>query len=235
MDHDLIDQARRLAAARFPDALAVVLGGSAAAGRATASSDLDLAVLVPDGGESLRETVRFEGRLAELFVHTRAGLAEIFAADVASRRAVMQSIYADGLALHDPSGDGAAARDRAAADLLAGPPALGADAVEAKRYGLTDLLLDLADRQDPDEALAIGAAALGTATELLCDHHRAWVGGGKWLPRRLRAADPELGGALLAGHRRLCASGEPDRLVAAAGQVLGLVGGPLAEGYRRTW
>ncbi|MGW3045963.1 nucleotidyltransferase domain-containing protein [Kitasatospora sp. NPDC001159] len=45
----MIDQARRLVADRFPDALAVVLGGSTAAGRATATSDLDLAVLVADG------------------------------------------------------------------------------------------------------------------------------------------------------------------------------------------
>ncbi|MFB9530328.1 nucleotidyltransferase domain-containing protein [Nonomuraea roseola] len=85
MNADPIDQARRLACDRFPDALAVTLAGSAAAGRATARSDLDIAVLVEDGGETGRETIRFEGRAVELFVHTRAGLADLFAADVAAR------------------------------------------------------------------------------------------------------------------------------------------------------
>ncbi|MFF7995700.1 nucleotidyltransferase domain-containing protein [Kitasatospora xanthocidica] len=69
----MIDQARRLVGDRFPDALAVLLAGSAATGTATVTSDLDLAVLVADGGETHRETVRFEGRAVELFVHTGTG------------------------------------------------------------------------------------------------------------------------------------------------------------------
>ncbi|MEW2414779.1 nucleotidyltransferase domain-containing protein [Streptomyces sp. NPDC046866] len=230
-----LDLARSIVHDRFPAALAAVLAGSTAAGRATASSDLDLAVLVADGGETYRETVRVEGRLVELFVHTREGLAELFAADVASRRAVLQSMYATGLVLVDTGGEAGRARALAEADLLAGPPELGADAVETKRYVLTDALDDLADAQDPYERLAVGGTVLGHAAELLFDHHRAWAGGGKWLPRRLREADPERGGALLAGHRALCGSGDPTGLAEAAAQVLALVGGPLRDGYRRTW
>ncbi|MGW1399747.1 hypothetical protein ACWCRF_13940 [Streptomyces sp. NPDC002405] len=41
----------------------MVLAGSTAAGRATTSSDLDIAVLVGDGGETCRETLRFEDAL----------------------------------------------------------------------------------------------------------------------------------------------------------------------------
>lgn len=125
----MIDQARRLVADRFPDALAVVLAGSTAAGRATATSDLDLAVLVAGGGESYRETVRFEGRLAELFVHTEAALAELFAADLGSRRATVQSMYATGLLLVDSHGAGARLRRRAEAELRQGPAALDAGTV----------------------------------------------------------------------------------------------------------
>ncbi|KOU52107.1 hypothetical protein ADK55_17785 [Streptomyces sp. WM4235] len=117
MDADPIDLARRLARDLFPEALAVVLAGSTASGRATPSSDLDVAVLVGDDGETLR----------------------------------------------------------------------------------------------------------------------AWAGGGKWLPRRLLAADAERGSALLEGHLRLCRSEDPTPLVDAASRILDLVGGPLREGYRRTW
>ncbi|MER6299883.1 nucleotidyltransferase domain-containing protein [Kitasatospora sp. NPDC001539] len=231
----MIDQAGRLVADRFPDARAVLLAGSSAAGCATATSDLDLAVLVTDGGETYRETVRFEGRLAELFVHTEAGLAELFAADAASRRATMQSMYATGLLLADPYGAGARARARAETDLREGPPALDRATLETLRYGLTDQVDDLVDARDAVERLVVAGEVLRAAADLLCDHHRAWVGGGKWLPRRLLVADRELGAALLDGHRLVCGSGPVEPLAAAARRVLELVGGPLAEGYRRTW
>ncbi|MGW0391824.1 nucleotidyltransferase domain-containing protein [Streptomyces sp. NPDC003042] len=235
MDEDPIDQARRLVRDRFPDALAVVLAGSTATGRATASSDLDIAVLIEDGGVTCRETVRFEGRVVELFVHTRAGLVELFAADVASRRAVLQSMYVSGLVLVDSNGEAGRARALAEADLREGPPALAPETVDTKRYGLTDALDDLADADDPIERLAVAAFVVDAAADLLCDHHDAWIGGGKWLPRRLLEADPQRGAALLQGHLRLCESGDPAVLIGAASKVLDLVGGPLREGYRRTW
>lgn len=235
METDLVAQARRLAGELFPDALAVILAGSAAAGRATASSDLDIAVLVADGGETYRETIRFEGRLVELFVHTRTGRGELFAGDVASRRGVLQNMYAAGRVLVDVDGEAGRGRELAEADLREGPPALDPETVETKRYGLTDALDDLADAGDREERLAVASVVLGTAAELLLDHHRAWTGGGKWLPRRLRAADERRGGALLEAHLHLSETGDPAALLAAAAEVLALVGGPLREGYRRTW
>ncbi|MFF3673724.1 nucleotidyltransferase domain-containing protein [Streptomyces sp. NPDC002120] len=235
MHPDPIDQARRLVRSRFPGALSVVLAGSTATGRSTASSDLDIAVLVEDGGVTYRETIRFEERLVELFVHTRTGLLELFAADVAARRAVLQNMYASGLILVDSNGEAGRARALAEADLRTGPPALEPETVETRRYGLTDALDDLADASDPVERLAVAGYVVSTAADLLCDHHHAWIGGGKWLPRRLLEADPQRGAALLEGHHHVCGSGDPAALISAAWKVLDLVGGPLREGYRRTW
>ncbi|MFD9597829.1 nucleotidyltransferase domain-containing protein [Kitasatospora sp. NPDC059973] len=235
MTPDPVDQARRLACDRFPDALVVILAGSTAAGRATASSDLDIAVLIGDGGETCRETIRFEGRVVELFIHTRAGLVDLFAADVAARRAVLQSMYATGLVLVDTNGEAGRARALADADLREGPPSLEPETVETKRYGLTDALDDLADAGDQIERLAVAGFVLNAAADLLCDYHHAWIGGGKWLPRRLLEADAERGAALLEGHLHLCESGDPGLMIDAASGILNLVGGPLREGYRRTW
>ncbi|MBT2453128.1 nucleotidyltransferase domain-containing protein [Streptomyces sp. ISL-43] len=235
MDLDRIDLARRLVRDRFPDALAVFLAGSTAVGRATASSDLDIAVLIGDSGETYRETLRFEGRVVELFIHTRAGLVDLFAADVAVRRAVLQSMYATGLVLVDRDGEAGRARALAETDLRKGPPALEPETVETKRYGLTDALDDLGDAGDPIERLAVAGFVLNAAADLLFDHHHAWTGGGKWLPRRLLEADGVRGAALLEGHLHLCESGDPERLIDAALKILNLVGGPLREGYRRTW
>lgn len=235
MHHDPIDQARRLIHNHFPGALAVVLAGSTVSGRATASSDLDIAVLIASGGETYRETLRFEGRVVELFVHTRAGLRDLFAADFATRRAVMQSMYATGLVLVDVDGEAGRARALAETDLHQGPAELDPDTVETKRYGLTDALDDLRDATDVFERLAIAGFVVNTAADLLCDHHRAWTGSGKWLPRRLLEADPERGAALLDAHVRLYETKDPAPLIETASAILDLAGGPLREGYRRVW
>ncbi|MEY9211628.1 nucleotidyltransferase domain-containing protein [Thermobifida halotolerans] len=235
MRADPVDQARRIAAGRFPHALAAVLAGSTAAGRATAASDLDIAVLLPEPERTRRETIRFEGRLVELFVHTANGLDEVFAADARSRRGIMQFMYATGIVLVDVDGHAARVRDLAEAQLRQGPPPLGAKAVETGRYLLTDALDDLGTVTDPAERLATAWTVLAKTADLLFDHHRAWTGGGKWLPRRLLEADAERGSHLLDSYRQTCETGAPNRLVDAATEVLDLVGGPLQEGYRRDW
>lgn len=109
------------------------------------------------------------------------------------------------------------------------------DAVETRRYLLTDALDDLGDSGDPFERLAVAGYVLNAAADLLLDHHRAWAGGGKWLPRRLLEAAGARGSALLEGHLRLRRSADPTLLVDATSRILDLVGGPLREGYRRTW
>jgi hypothetical protein len=203
----------------------VLLTGSTAAGTATATSDLDLLVLVGDGEVSRRETVRFDGRLAELFIHTRTGLRSVFAADKARRTATMQHMYVSGVLLH---GNVDVELALAAQDLREGPPPCPPVAVETMRYGLTDALDDLQDATDPVERAIVATVVLHGSADLLFDHRHAWRGGGKWLARRLRAADPELGDALLRGYQ----AGDP---APVARRVLDLVGGPLREGYRRVW
>ncbi|MGW9380045.1 nucleotidyltransferase domain-containing protein [Streptomyces albidoflavus] len=229
--------ARRLVEARYGEGLAAVLGGSAAGGRFTARSDLDIAVLLPEGGRNRRETVRHEGRCAEVFLHTAADLRTLFAEGCATRRATMAFLYAGSVPLHDPHGLAAERCREARALIAAGPEPLTAAERDDSRYLLTDLADDLADTegpgQDPHEQLALADRTLREAAHLLSAVRGAWSAG-KWLPRRLREADPVLGAALLDGHLAVARHGEPGPLRAAAHTVLGLVGGPLREGLVHT-
>lgn len=237
-DHDaLVRQATDLVEERFPDALGAVLGGSAAQGSASATSDLDVAVLLPDGETSRREVVRHEGRLAELFLHTRADAPRHFERDRTLRRGTVLFIYDQGRVLADPRGQLVRVRDQARAVLAAGPPPLTPEEWERGRYVLTSFMDDLADAAPAEryEQLALADFALREAAHLLTAHHGAWTGIGKWLPRRLLSADPEVGGALLEGHRAVAERADPARLLAAVEQVLGFLGGPLREGYTQRW
>ncbi|MFH9068724.1 nucleotidyltransferase domain-containing protein [Streptomyces alboflavus] len=191
--------ASRLVAARYPHALGALLGGSAARGRATASSDLDVAVLLPDREHSGREVVRHEGRVAELFLNTVADLPEFFAWDRARRRGTVLFLYDRGLPLADPRTGPADAGVRAHA---AQPKGAGVRPVH------TDLLRGRPGLHGPH----------GRRDRRRPSHAPQAV-----VRRRPRPAR---------GH----ASAErPARRAAVAEHVLGLLGGPLREGYGHRW
>ncbi|WP_411084575.1 nucleotidyltransferase domain-containing protein [Streptomyces sp. cmx-18-6] len=233
----LADEALDLVGTRFPQAVGALLGGSAAQGRATASSDLDVAVLLPDGDTGRRELLRHHGRLAELFVHTVSDVPAAFERDRFQRRGTILFLYENGLPLLDPYGHVVRARERARQILAAGPPALTPAEWERGRYLLTCFMDDLADAPPTAryEQLALADGVLREAVHLLTAHLNAWTGIGRWLPRRLLNADPVRGRALLAGHRTVAEHADPAPLATAAAQVLSLCGGPLREGYRQTW
>ncbi|MEU9500962.1 nucleotidyltransferase domain-containing protein [Streptomyces sp. NPDC048196] len=234
-------QALDLIKDRFPHALGAVLGGSAAQGRATPTSDLDVAVLLPDGDTSRREVVRHGGRLAELFLHTRADVPEHFERDRLLRRGTLLFIYDQGLPLADPHGHLARIREQARAVLAAGPPPLTPAEWERGRYVLTCFLDDLTDTSPATsptgryEQLSLADFTFREAAHLLIAHHGCWTGIGKWLPRRLLSADPVRGKALLDGHRAVAEHADPAPLAVAAEQVLDVLGGPLREGYTQRW
>ncbi|WP_433546873.1 nucleotidyltransferase domain-containing protein [Streptomyces sp. CA-294286] len=229
-----IRAAGRLVSARYPEATGAVLGGSAARGQSTASSDLDITVLLPDHGRRRREVLRHDDRLAEVFLNSRSDLRAAFAESRTTRRATALFLFADSIVLHDADGHVEALRQEAEALLAAGPDPLTRAERDAQRALLTDLVDDLAatsSHGDPHEQLAVADRVLREAAHLLTAHRRRWNGAGKWLPRRLKAADPDIGQNLLDGHLALARHADPTPLTTSVMRVLNLTGGPLREGY----
>ena len=225
---DLVALAHRIVAERFPDARAAVLAGSVAAGRATATSDLDIVVL-SGSGERVRETIRVDGVPVELFVHTDESVAYWFERERQAGGCTLAHMLATGLPLAGVEGDLLQARARE--HLAAGPPAWTREQLDHRRYALTDALDDLAGATDAGERDAVAGQVLVMAGELALGSRGAWLGTGKWLVRRLRERDPDLAAELLAGHRDAVASGAVSTLVAACDRVLDTVGGRLTEGF----
>lgn len=226
------DAVLRVVARRWPSAVAVILAGSAGAGRATPTSDRDVVVLLPPAGPVLRETLAGPP-LTELFVHTAESWQVFVTKETANRRSPLLHMCATGMLLRDAGGLGARLQREARHRWAAGPPPLGADESRDRRYVLTALIDDLAGGTDPEELLAVGTEVFAAAGELTLLRRRKWLGRGKWLVRRWTAADPEGCAAATAGLRRLAATGDPRELAAAAHRALTAAGGRVGAGYRR--
>ncbi len=229
---DAVSAAWRLVAERFPDARQAWLAGSVVRGEGTATSDLDLTVL-RDGGEVFRQSLTYDGWPVELFVHTEASIRWFVARDTARRRPSMAHLVATGLPLL-PGDSGADLQAECRAVLDAGPPPLDDDELSMLRYGLTDLLDDLADA--PGHLRTAVAVAVWTETaDLALALAGSWSGAGKWRARHLRTLDDRQGTQMadeLDAALRTALDGDPRPLTDLADAVLDRAGGRLWAGFR---
>lgn len=145
------------------------------------------------------------------------------------------AMCAEGMLLADADGLGAALQAEARERLAAGPPPASATELEDRRYALTDTLDDLHGCTDPLERTYIVADLLQRASELALLTGGHWLGGGKWLSRRLAAAEPELHSRLTAGAAAAMSNtvDGTGHFTEAVKEVLKLAGGPLWAGYSR--
>ncbi|MEU0070833.1 nucleotidyltransferase domain-containing protein [Streptomyces sp. NPDC006332] len=229
---DAIDAARAVVEEHHPDARAAFLGGSVVTGRRTATSDLDIVVLLHGAPAPYRASFRHDDWPVELFVHTEESWYAYVGREIRKRRSPLLWMCADGLLLLDTDGAGARLKDEARRLTAAGPPPVPADAVEDRRYAITDLLDDLSGSADQSERLFIATELVRRTGELALISGGSWGGGGKWLARRLESTAPGLGTRLQHAVREVL-EGRDDSLVGVVDEVLERVGGRLWEGYRR--
>ncbi|WP_328991156.1 nucleotidyltransferase domain-containing protein [Kribbella sp. NBC_01245] len=227
--------AKGLVVERFADARAAWLGGSVARGTATATSDLDITVLLVGAPAPYRESLEYGGWPVELFVHTEVSLKEFRAKDSARRRPTMMRLVGESIVLLDTDGSGRKLQVDCLEEIAAGPAPLSETDLLLRRYHVTGLLDDLLGASDNDEVAAIAAALWGDAAELLLLGNTRWTGIGKGLRRELQAYDEAQGttyaSSLLAGLRSAI-NGDPRPLAEVVEVVLATQGGRLFEGFR---
>lgn len=226
---NVLETARSIVADRFPDVRAAVLAGSFANGNATATSDLDIVVLLAGPPAPYRETVRVEGVPVELFVHTSDSKLYWYERERSEGRCTLAHMLATGVALTGPETE--ATQAEASRWIALGPEPWTAEQLDQRRYALTDALDDLVGASNPDERDAVAGQVLLMVAELALNLRVAWQGRGKWVVRQLRSADAELAEDLMLAHREAVATGQVDHLVRSGEAVLDEAGGRLTEGF----
>jgi len=223
---DPIADARALVAARFPAAVAAFLGPGILSDRRTATSDLDIVVVLPGPPAPYRESLRWRDWPVELFVHDAGSLEHYFGKDASRRRPTLARLCTEGVVLAGSQDKTDQIRERGRALLAVGPPPLGDNELDLVRYGLTDLLDDLAGSTDPAETAVIAWNVWVATAQLALLTGGHWLGTGKWLLRELRSADPTL------AERLVAAIGDPGQLTVVADDVLASAGGRFWAGLR---
>jgi predicted nucleotidyltransferase len=223
---DAYAAARDFVRRSYPHARIAFLGGSAASGTTTSTSDLDIFVVLDDEGDvSYVETTTHEGWLVEAFVYSPDAVQRWLQKGRDERRPVLDALAATGLALTD-NDETQAWAERARAVLAAGPGDPDPEEVDVRRYTLSALLDDL-ECADPGERYVVAATAFREAAELTLLVQRRWLGSGKWLVRNLRSADDHGLVAWAAGVH------DPAELAAICRAVLTAAGGYLQSGFVR--
>jgi hypothetical protein len=225
---DPLQDARDLVAERFPGAVAAFLGGSILSARRTATSDLDIVVVLTGPPAPYRESLRWRTWPVELFVHDADSLEHFFGQDRARRRPTLARLCSSGIVLTGPKEHTDQIRQRSGQIVAAGPAPLSQAEIDSCRYGLTDLLDDLSGGTDPAETAVISWHAWVATAELALALAGHWSGSAKWLLRELRDAEPAL------ADRMVAAIGDPERVQRVADHVLARAGGRFWAGYTVT-
>lgn len=217
-------------AAAYPDLRAALLTGSIVRGTSTATSDLDVVVLLPAGAGAVRETVEWSGRTVDVFGYDLASLEHWLAVDTSQRRPGLSSMVLDGVLIAGSADVVSEARAVAQRVYDAGPEPWTEAQLLRLRYGVTDVLLDVETAGDRAESLLLGSKLVTEAVTLLFATAGRWSGNGKWLLRELRSYDAELAAELESAYDEHARTGQPAALVRVADRILSRCGGRFLVG-----
>jgi hypothetical protein len=227
--------AHRLVSHRFPEARAAWLGGSAADGTGTVTSDLDITVLLAGAPAPYRESVFYGGWPVELFVQTEESIRWFCAGERREGRPTTLRLIGAATILVDRDGSGTRLQDACLTELEAGPDPVDQVRLDDLRYRVGDLLDDLSGGGPEHEQLMVAADLWRLTLELLLAGSGRWLGGGKWLHREAQAHDQAAGteyAETLGRAVRAVAEGSREPMIGVVSEVLELFGGPLFDGYR---
>ena len=225
-----LESAKELIRIRFPSCEAAVLSGSVVRGQDTATSDLDIVVVINELSSSYRESLMWQGWPVELFVHTPTGILDFFRDDCLRGRPSLPRMISEGLPL---TGNQTLDSLKATANRLlsAGPERWDEDTIDRKRYFLTDALDDFNGCNDRGEGLFIAGHLAELLHEFVLRTNGCWIGSSKWIVRALKEFDPEYARHFVHAFDSYYKHGEKKGVITLVNQALSPFGGRLFEGF----
>lgn len=230
---DPLETAKQALQQYYPDALGAFVGGSVMAGRGTATSDIDIAVLYDDRFEDVhRFSTTVNGWPVEFFVHSFKAQNYYFDMDRKRGMCVMPTLVSTGVIIPKPLEALEKQQEKARQIIENGPPPLTDVELEQRRYMLGDLLDDYTDASSAGQSNAILAQLHNLSGDLCLRGQGLWSGLGKALIRVMAEYDPEYAKNFQQVFEDAFAGGEKVPLVDFVEMILEPYGGRLRDGYR---
>lgn len=221
-----IEDLRRL---RFPEAVAVFLGGSVMRGQATPYSDLDVVVVLESLPAAYRESLIHQGWPVELFVHDPETLAYFFESDRKRGVPSLAAMVSEGLELPTTSSSSARIKQQAWQVLQDGPTVWEQPERENARYAISDVCDDLRAPRNPAQALASAARLYEMLANFALRSAGCWSATGKSIPGQLEKLQPGLSDRYTRAFQTFFQKLSADELLELAESLLEPYGGWLFE------
>ncbi|GGG09788.1 nucleotidyltransferase domain-containing protein [Paenibacillus abyssi] len=214
----------------YPGANVVLLAGSAAAGRATKGSDLDVLIFDEHAEDSYRLIDKKYGRIIEVFLvalrHYPYFIEEAKKSGIPS----MVRMCAEGVIIID---------DGQAHELIAngrkawaeGPYPRSLDELNQVRYEITEYLDDLIHSSIRSEDLFIFNKISELLIIFILRINNRWLGSGKWAYRALEEYDPGIAAEFVRVSDLFYKAGVKDEFIQFVYQTLAPFGGTLRVGW----
>lgn len=233
MLNDIITITNEIRAEKYREAKVIFLAGSIVRGEGTPSSDLDLVVVFDHLPNAYRESFFFGGYPVEAFVHDPETINYfVTEREFKSGECVMAQMISEGIEVPEPSEFSQRLKQFAASVINSRPPKLSEEDLRQMRYDITNLIDDLRHPRSKIEAVATGTDLYVVLANCYLRTNDLWTANDKSIPRKLKLANPEFCSRFCAGFDDLFASGQTERVISLAEDVLKPIGGFLFEGYK---
>ena len=231
---DALSVARDIRNQIFPTASAYFLAGSVVRGEATASSDLDLVVILERVENARRTSFIFADWPVEAFIHDPQTLEYFFREiDRPSGVPALPSMVSEGVEIPEETECGRDAKELARQVLEEGPIPWSQQDRDGSRYHISDLLEDVRAPRDPDELWPIVSSLYVAIANHFCRSRNQWSAKGKSIPGTLMRLDPSFHERFTEAFEAAFTRKEIAAVMRLAEEVLEPDGGLLFESYTR--
>jgi len=220
----------KYAAKYYPNALVVLLGGSAVQGRMNKGSDLDVIVFDPHVEHSYRIVDKKYGYIFEIFLVAWREYPLFLEAARKSGIPSMVRLCAEATVILD---DGQAAEMIAKARRvwLEGPKPKTFAELDRLRYEISEHLLDFSHSRSRAEDLFVIGKLIELLPQFILQANDKWQGVGKWSFRALEEYDPAVAGEFVRVLERFYQAGVKADFIAFVDEILAPYGGRQREGW----
>ena len=232
MSQKYLNIAEKFLLEKFPKADSAFVSGSIIRGEGTKHSDLDIIILFPKIANAYRESFIYESLPIEAFIHDPETIHWFVDDEKKNGGAYLAHMISTGKIAPKPTALSEQMLHYANSVLESGPETIPNETLLKLKYSITDLVDDLRDERPQPEKVACAIRLYPLLAEAILRNSGQWLAHGKWIPRKLKKADPKIAKKFDAAFNDVFIKQTAKKLIMLSEEILQPFGGFYWEGWR---